>query len=206
MQRGSVASMNACPALGCSLRARSPCREHGLRFRPAYNRHVRNIRYAARTLLARPGFSTVAILTLALGIGANTAIFTVVHAVLLRPLPFRDPGRLALLIERTSQFPTQTTSWQNFVDWRDQTKSFEAVAATRSLTMTLTGTGEPDRVPAKMATAPLLPMLGVAPALGRVFTADDDRPGAAGVVLLSDGLWHRRFGGTPDVVGRTVTL
>ncbi|HXI30182.1 MAG TPA: ABC transporter permease, partial [Vicinamibacterales bacterium] len=167
---------------------------------------MRNIRYAVRTLLARPGFSAVAILTLALGIGANTAIFTVVHAVLLRPLPFRDPDRLALLIERTSQFPTQTTSWQNFVDWRDQTKSFEAVAAIRSLTMTLTGIGDPDRIAAKMATAPLLPMLGVAPAVGRAFTADDDRAGAAGVVLVSDALWHRRFGGTPDVVGRTVTL
>src|SRR6185295_10505844 len=187
-------------------RDRRPRRDRGLPRRAAYNRHVRNIRYAVRTLLARPGFSAVAIPTLALGIGANTAIFTVVHAVLLRPLPFRDPDRLALLIERTSQFPTQTTSWQNFVDWRDQTKSFEAVAAIRSLTMTLTGIGDPDRIAAKMATAPLLPMLGVAPAVGRAFTADDDRAGAAGVVLLSDALWHRRFGGTSDVVGRTVTL
>src|SRR5262249_28425556 len=207
MQRGSVASMNACPALGCSLRARSPCREHGLRFRPAYNRHVRNIRYAVRTLLARPGFSAVAMVTLALGIGANTAIFTVVHAVLLRPLPFRDPSRLALLIERTSQFPIQTTSWQNFVDWRDQARSsFEAVSAVRSLTVTLTGVGEPDRIPAKMTTAALLPMLGVSPALGRSFTPAEDRAGAAGVALMSDALWHLRFGGSAGVVGRPITL
>src|SRR2546423_9328220 len=135
----------------------------------AYNRAVRNVRYAVRVLLSRPGFSAVAILTLALGIGANAAIFTVVHAVLLRPLPFRDPAQLILLIERTSQFPTQTTSWQNFVDWRDLTKSFDAVAAVRSLTMTLTGSAEADRVAAKMVTAPLLPMLGVAPAIGRPF-------------------------------------
>jgi putative ABC transport system permease protein len=167
---------------------------------------VRNIRYAVRVLLSRPGFSIVAILTLALGIGANTAIFTVINAVLLRPLPFRDPSRLVLLIERTSQFPTQTTSWQNFVDWRDQTKSFDAVAASRTLTMTLTDLGEPDRIPAKMVTAPLLPMLGVGPALGRAFSADEDRPGAAGVALLSDTLWHRRFGGTADAIGRTITL
>ena len=167
---------------------------------------MRNIRYAVRVLLARPGFSSVAILTLALGIGANTAIFTVINAVLLRPLPFRDPARLALLVERTSQFPTQTTSWQNFVDWRDQTKSFDAVAASRTLTMTLTGLGEPDRIPAKMVTAPLLPMLGVSPSLGRAFSADDDRPGAAGVALLSDALWYRRFGGTADAIGRTITL
>jgi putative ABC transport system permease protein len=167
---------------------------------------VRNIRYAVRILLARPGFSLVAILTLALGIGANTAIFTVVNAVLLRPLPFREPSRLVLLIERTSQFPTQTTSWQNFVDWRDQTKSFEAVAAMRTLTMTITGLGDPDRVPAKMVTAPLLPMLGVSPALGRAFGPDDDRSGAAGVVLLSDALWRRRFGGSAEAIGRGITL
>jgi len=159
-----------------------------------------------RVLAARPGFSAVAILTLALGIGANAAIFTVVHAVLLRSLPFRDPARLVLLIERTSQFPTQTTSWQNFVDWRDQTKSFDTVAAVRSLTMTLTGSGEADRIAAKMVTAPLLPMLGVAPAIGRAFAAGDDRAGAAGVALLSDALWHRRFGGTADAIGRTMTL
>jgi putative ABC transport system permease protein len=159
-----------------------------------------------RVLLSRPAFSAVAILTLALGIGANTAIFTVINAVLLRPLPYHDPSRLVLLIERTSQFPTQTTSWQNFVDWRDQTKSFDAVAAIRTLTMTLTGRGEPDRIPAKMVTAPLLPMLGVTPPLGRAFSAEEDRPGAAGVALLSDALWHRRFGGTADAVGRTITL
>jgi len=170
------------------------------------NRRVRTLRYAVRGLLARPGFSSVAILTLALGIGANAAIFTVVNAVLLRALPFRDPSRLVLLVERTAQFPTLTTSWQNFVDWRDQTTSFEAVAAVRSLTMTLTGGGEPERVPAKMATAPLLPMLGVSLPLGRVFSPDEDRPGAAGVAILSDALWHRRFGGGADAIGRAITL
>ena len=136
---------------------------------------MRDLRYAIRVLLARPGFSAVAILTLALGIGANTAIFTVVNAVLLRPLPFRDPHQLVLLIERTSQFPIVTTSWQNYVDWRDQSRSFEAVAAVRSLTMTLTGQGEPDRLAAKMVTASLLPALGVSPSIGRVFAADEDR-------------------------------
>jgi len=126
--------------------------------------------------------------------------------VLLRPLPFLDPARLMLLVERTSQFPTLTTSWQNYVDWRDQSRSFDAVAAMRNLTMTLTGQGEPDRVAAKMVTASLLPTLGVSPELGRTFAPDDDRSGAAGVVLLSDALWHRRFGGARDVVGRAITL
>src|ERR1044071_9208362 len=90
---------------------------------------VRDLRYAIRVLTSRPGFTAVAIVTLALGIGVNTAIFTVVNAVLLRPLPFRDPARLMLLVERTSQFPTLTTSWQNYVDWRDQSRSFDAVVA-----------------------------------------------------------------------------
>ena len=167
---------------------------------------MRDLRYAIRVLFARPGFSAVAILTLALGIGANTAIFTVVNAVLLRPLPFRDPHQLVLLIERTSQFPTVTTSWQNYVDWRDQSRSFVAVAAVRSLTMTLTGQGEPDRLAAKMVTASLLPVLGVSPSIGRVFATDEDRAGAAGVVLVSDALWQSRFGARPDVIGRAMTL
>src|SRR5205823_12425720 len=167
---------------------------------------MRDLRYAIRVLTARPAFSLVAILTLALGIGANTSFFTVVNAVLLRPLPYRDPAQLMLLVERTSQFPTQTTSWQNYVDWRDQGRSFETVGAMRNLTMTLSGDGEPDRVPAKMVSATLLPMLGASPAIGRTFAADDDRPGAAGVVVVSDALWHRRFGGAANVVGRALTL
>ena len=165
-----------------------------------------DLRYAVRVLLARPGFSFVAILTLALGIGANTAIFTVVNAVLLRPLPFREPDRLVMLLEKTTQLPTVTTSWQNYVDWRDQTRSFDAVAATRPLTVTMTGGGEPERVPARMVTSSLLPMLGVSPVAGRSFSADDDRAGAAGVALLGDALWRRRFGGDTSAIGRVVTL
>ena len=165
-----------------------------------------DLRYAIRVLLARPGFSAVAILTLALGIGANTAIFTVVNAVLLRPLPFQEPDQLVMLLERTRQLATVTTSWQNYVDWRDQARSYDAVAAMRSLTMTMTGDGEPDRIPARMVSATLLPMLGVTPAIGRTFAADDDRPGAAGVVLLTDALWRRRFGGAASAVGRAITL
>ena len=191
-------------------RCRMAARTTGSRGRP-HHRSARSIiesmsdlRYAIRVLLARPVFSAVAILTLALGIGANTAIFTVVNAVLLRPLPFREPDQLVMLLERTTQLPTVTTSWQNYVDWRDQTRSYEAVGAMRSLTMTMTGDGDPDRIPARMVSATLLPMLGVAPAVGRTFAADDDRSG--GVVLLTDALWRRRFGGDASAIGRAITL
>jgi putative ABC transport system permease protein len=166
-----------------------------------------DLRYAIRVLLARPGFSAVAVLTLALGIGANTAIFTVVNAVLLRPLPFRDPHQLVLVLERNGPFiSTLTTSWQNYADWRDQTRSFDHFGAFRNLTMTLGGGSEPERVPAKMISASVLPALGVAPAIGRALSAADDRSGAAGVALLSDALWRRRFAGSPDAVGRSITL
>ena len=166
-----------------------------------------DLRYAIRVLLARPGFSAVAILTLALGIGANTAIFTVVNAVLLRPLPFHEPSRLMVIVERNGPFlSTLTTSWQNYADWRDQSGSFESFGAFRNLTMTLTGGSEPERVPAKMLSSAVLPGLGVTPAIGRTFTSLDDEPGAAGVVLLSDALWRRRFGASQDVIGRSITL
>jgi len=168
---------------------------------------VSDLRYAIRVLLARPGFSAVAILTLALGVGANTAIFTVVNAVLLRPLPFHEPSRLMLIVERNGPFlSTLTTSWQNYADWRDQAGSFESFGAFRNLTMTLTGGSEPERVPAKMLSSAVLPGLGVTPAIGRTFTGADDEHGAAGVVLLSDALWRRRFGASQHAVGRSITL
>src|SRR5512140_73055 len=120
-----------------------------------------DLKYAARVLLKAPGFTVVAVIVLALGIGANTAIFTVVNAVLLRPLPFHDPSRLMLIVERIGPFlSTLTTRWQNYADWRDQSRSFESFGAFRNLTMTLTGGAEPERVPAKMLSAAVLPALG----------------------------------------------
>jgi len=167
---------------------------------------IRDLRYALRLLASRPGFTAVAVLTLALGIGANTAIFTVVNAVLLRSFPFQDPDRLMLLVERTTKFPTVTTSWLNFRDWRDQGRSFDAVAAYRNLTMTIAGGSEPERLPAKHVTASLLPMLGGSPALGRTFSDADDRAGAPGVAVITDALWRRRFGADASVLGRAITL
>jgi putative ABC transport system permease protein len=166
---------------------------------------LQDLRYAIRLLGKSPGFTAIAILTLALGIGANTAIFTVVNAVLLRPLGFRDPSRVVLVAEK-SAYPTVSTSYQNYVDWRDQSHSFESMEATRGTTITLTGSGEPERLNARMATAPLFSLLGVNAILGRTFLSEEDRAGGAPVVVLGYGFWQRRFGGARDILGRSITL
>src|SRR5262245_31475683 len=128
-----------------------------------------DFRYALRQLRKHPAFATVAVLTLALGIGANTAMFTVVHAVLLRPLAFHDPARLVLVAERNN-FNTISVSYQNYLDWRDQSHSFAApLQATQAASATLTGTGDPERLAVRRMTAGLLPMLGVNPVIGRAF-------------------------------------
>jgi putative ABC transport system permease protein len=164
-----------------------------------------DLRYALRVMSKNPGFTLIAIITLALGIGANTAIFTVVNAVLLRPLAFHDPSRLVIAAEK-SQYPTISTSYENYVDWRDQSHSFESLEATRGATITLTGSGEAERLNARYATAGLFPLLGVDAIAGRTFRADEDRAGGAPVVLLSYGLWQRRFGGASDTVSRSIVL
>jgi putative ABC transport system permease protein len=166
---------------------------------------LQDLRYAFRLLTKSPSFAAIAIVTLGLGIGANTAIFTVVNAVLLRPLGFRDPSRLVIVAERTD-YPTISTSYQNYVDWRDQSHAFESLEATRGGTITLTGAGEPERLNVRMATAPLFPLLDVKAVLGRTFLAEEDRPGGAPVALLSYGLWQRRFGGSREILGKVVTL
>jgi len=168
-------------------------------------RLIQDIRYAFRLLTKSPGFSAIAILTLALGIGANTAIFTVVNAVLLRPLPFQDPSRLVIVAEK-SPYPTISTSYQNWLDWRDQSHSFESVEATRPSTIALTGGGQPERLTSQNMTAGIFPLLGVKAILGRTFLPDEDRSGGNPVVLISYGLWQRRFGGSQEIIGRNVDL
>jgi putative ABC transport system permease protein len=156
-------------------------------------------------MIKNPAFTLIAVVTLALGIGANTAIFTVVNAVLLRPLEFHDPSRLVIAAEK-SQYPTISTSYENYVDWRDQSQSFESLEATRGATITLTGDGEPERLNSRYATAGMFPLLGVNAIAGRTFHPDEDRAGGQPVVLLSYGLWQRRFGGAADTVGKSITL
>jgi predicted permease len=169
---------------------------------------LKDIRYGVRGLWKRPGFTVVAVLTLALGIGANTAIFSVVNAVLLRPLQFRDPDRLVMIWEDATfaGFPRNTPAPANFFDWKSQTQSFEDMAATHEETFNLTGDGDPERVAAYSVSANFFPLLGVPPALGRTFVADEDRGGANKVAVLSHALWQTRYGGDPQIINRDIQL
>ena len=167
---------------------------------------TQDFRYAVRRLKNDPGFATVAILTLALGIGANSAMFSIVNAVLLRPLPYRDPAKLMLLSEHWPQFPRLSVSYLNFRDWRDQSHSFEAMGAVRNSIATMTGAAEPERIPTQNATANLFDLLGVRPELGRTFSTAEDKAGGAPVALISHSLWQKRFSSSPDVLGRPITL
>ena len=166
---------------------------------------LQDVRYAFRLLAKSPGFTAIAILTLALGIGANTAIFSVVNGVLLRPLPFRDPSQLVLIAEKSS-FPVISTSYENYLDWRDQSHSFESMEATRGGAITLTGVGDPERLNVRMVTAGLFSMLGINARVGRTFLPEEDRAGGTPVALLSYGLWQRRFGGSQEIIGKAINL
>jgi len=169
---------------------------------------MKDIRYGVRGLWKRPGFTAIAVLTLALGIGANTAIFSVVNAVLLRPLQFRDPEQLVMIWEDAAWigFPRNTPAPANYVDWKNQTQSFADVAATAEWTFNLTGDGNPERVAAYGVTANFFPLFGVSPALGRGFTPDDDRPGAHKVAVLSHELWQARYGSDAQIINRDIQL
>jgi putative ABC transport system permease protein len=166
-----------------------------------------DLRYGARLLLKQPGFTLIATLTLALGVGANTAIFSVVDAVLLRPLPFQEAERLMTLgrVVGHKDGGLSSVSYPNFVDWRAQSGSFERLAAFRSRSFTLTGDGAPLRVNGAVASAELFTLLGVAPTLGRSFRTEEDSAGAS-VVIISHGLWRRRFNSDLQVIGRNITL
>ena len=165
-----------------------------------------DVRYGARMLRRTPGFTLAALLTLALGIGANTAIFTVVDAVLLRPLPYSEPERLVTVGDRAPDGQSSNVGFATVLDWRERSRSFENLAMMRSWLPTLVANGEAERVPAVRVSWNYFDMMGVRPALGRTFTADDDRPDHWRVLLLSDRLWRRRFSADPSVVGRAIVM
>ncbi len=166
-----------------------------------------DLRYGLRTLAKNPAFTSIAIIALALGIGANSAIFSVVDAVLMRPLPFKKPAQLVMLWENATHlgFPKNTPSPANFLDWQNQASAFTGMAAMVERSFNLTGVGEPERLDGRRVSANLFDLLGVPALLGRTFVPGDDRPGTH-VVLLSYSLWQRRFGSDRSVIGRALTL
>jgi putative ABC transport system permease protein len=165
-----------------------------------------DLQFSFRQLRKAKVFAVVAVVTLALGIGCNTAIFGVFSSVLLRPLPFPEPDRLVIVSEKTAPFPVLHVSWLNFKDWRTQSTSFEQMGATRLVTMALTGSGQPEQIPGQMITGNVLHMLGVDTVAGRPISAADDQPASPPVALLGYGLWQRRFGGAENVIGQTITF
>jgi putative ABC transport system permease protein len=165
-----------------------------------------DLRYALRVLGRSPGFTVVAVLALALGIGANTAIFTVVNAVLLRALPFPDAERLVIGFAKTRNFPRGSPSWPDFLDWRARNRTFQEMASYRNASFNLTGVNEPARLFGKHVSAPFLKVLGIEPSLGRFFTTEEDQPGAEKVAVLTYSCWQQRFGGDAKVLGRSILI
>ena len=169
---------------------------------------LRDLRYSLRRLAKTPAFTTIVIVTLALGIGANSAIFSVVNTVLLRALPYRDPGQLVSIVHFYPSLNNMEApvSARGFRDYRDKTRSFESLAVESQFGANLTGTGDPERIPGDRVSGDWFHVLGVAPQLGRALNRDDDEPGHEHVVVLSDGLWTRLFARKPAVIGQTIEL
>ena len=171
---------------------------------------MNDLKFAVRQLLKNPGFTAVAVLTLALGIGANTAIFSVVNAVLLKALPYREPERIVMLWTDNPSlnlgFHELPPAPPDLLDWRSQARSFEQITAFRTRPADLSEKGDPERVGGVQATANLFLLLGTQPALGRVFSTDEEQPGKDKVAVISHGLWQRRFGGDTNIIGQFITM
>src|SRR5262245_13152265 len=165
-----------------------------------------DLRYGLRVLWKSPGFTLISVLTLALGIGANTALFSVVNGVLLNPLPFPHPDELVAVYAKSPTFAQGSVSYLKFLDWQKENRSFALLSAVRSDDYNMTGAGDPERVHIHMVSAEFFPVLGLSALLGRSFAPEEDRPGAGPVTVLGDGLWKRRFGSSPDGLGKSITL
>lgn len=167
---------------------------------------MQDLRYGFRVLRKSPGFTAVALLTLALGIGANTAIFSVLYGILLRPLPYKDASRLIVLNETTPKVGMVSVSYPNFVDWRARNAVFSEMAAVSNVGFSLSGINQPENVTGQAVSTNFFSMLGMHPFLGRDFDASEEKPGAAAVTLLSYPLWQSHFAGDRNVIGRTIAL
>lgn len=167
---------------------------------------VHDFKHAIRTLIKTPGFTAIVVVVLALGIGANTAIFSIVDGVLLKSLPFADPSRLVAIQSRSGHESDGSGSFPDFADWKAQSSAIDRMAGYASGSVNITGQGEATSLPVAFVTPDLLPLLGAAPLMGRTFRAEDDRKGAAGVAVISESLWVHRFSHNPAIIGRGVTL
>src|SRR5262245_59147157 len=169
---------------------------------------LNDLRYTAHMLRKSPLFTLAVVLTVALGIGANTAIFSVVNAVMLRPLPYEQPNRLVWIAERNDKLNLKTfaASVLNYLSWKEQSRTFDPIGAFGFGSFNLSGEGEPEQFNGGTLTPSLFPLLGIKPLVGRAFEESDDRPVAAKVAMIGEALWKRRFGGDPSIVGRPLTL
>jgi putative ABC transport system permease protein len=167
---------------------------------------IQDIRFGVRWLRKHPSFSLLAIMTMAVGIGVNTAMFSVINAVLLEPLPYSEPERIVSMSESGDEVANRWVSYPNFVDWQTRSKSFEAMSTFRGWSVNVTGGDRPETLDTRMVSAGYFKVMGVVPLLGRDFVNDDDRPGANPVTIISYGTWQKYFGGDQNVVGRSITL
>ena len=167
---------------------------------------IQDLIYAVRWLRKNPGFTLLAVLMLAVGIGVNTAMFSVINAVLLRPLPYTEPDRIVWMNESGPEIANRWVSHANFIDWRERNQVFESMSTFRGLFMNITGGDEPENINARMVTSDYFKVMRASPFMGRDFTAEDDRPGAAPVTLISYATWQKRFGADPNVVGKSIML
>jgi predicted permease len=172
----------------------------------SFDRLMQDLRFGVRMLAKSPGFTAVTILTLALGIGANTALFSVVNGVLFNPLPYPEPEQLVTLHESKPNFEAGSISFLNFQDWRKDNTTFSMMGVSRGYSFSLTGAGEPEQVRAELVSTDFLPMLGVKPVIGRLFEEGEDDFGRRPIVLISAGFWSRKFGAAPEVIGKGLTL
>ena len=171
-----------------------------------FDEFLQDLRFAVRTLRKSPGFTAIAILTLALGIGANTSLFSVVNAVLLHPIPYPHPEQLVMLHESKPNFRAGSISYPNFRDWQHDNHSFSAMAVVRPTSFTLTGLGEAEELHAQFISSEFFPLLGIQPVIGRFFAPGEDEIGAAPIVLVSANFWQRKLSSSPDVIGKTLNL
>src|SRR5580700_11701158 len=170
------------------------------------NGWLQDLRSALRQFIKTPGLTAVVLVTIALGVGANTALFSVVNGVLLNPLPYPQPDQLVTLHESKPNFNTGSISYPNFLDWQKDNHTLSAMAISRSYSFSLTGLGAAEQAQAQFITSDFFPVLGVQPAAGRTFVPADDQRGAAPVALISAGFWKRKLGAAPDAIGKTLTL